>query len=120
MKFNVTEKVGYWIDAAIEEHGQGENILWETSMMPGPNQEPMVIVFLWFPGAVLGTTLNGSFPISDPLNITKPDMIEMMSEFLRQMREARSQILAQQATEAAQQSTTPPRGAQTPSGLMIG
>lgn len=119
MKFNITEKVGYWIDAAIEEHGQGENILWEAIVMSGPQQEPLFTVFLWFPGALMGTTLNASFQLTDPLHIEKKDISEMMAEFLRHLREARSQILAQQNAAAQQQPPAPPGAPQTPSGLLI-
>lgn len=113
MNRTISEKVGYWVDEGIDLHGQGENILWESGLLAGPHSEPVFTVFIWFPGAVLSTTLNGSFQIPDPLGVTKKDVLDMMAEFLRQMREARSQ-------QVAAQPLTPPRGSQTPSGILIG
>ena len=116
MRNTVTEHVGYWIDDAITKHGQGETILWEHTLMPGPNMEPLYTVFVWFPGALIGSALNGSFQLVNVLSIEQQEIDDLIGEVLRQFREARSQQIASQTQ---QQPSTPPRGAQTPSGLLI-
>ena len=118
MRYQVSEKIGPLINDAIHRHAGGEKILWEPSLMPGPNGEALVVCFFWMPGAVLGTIAQGSFAIHDPLNFGKKDAEDVVSSFFREMREARSG----QISEAAP--TQPPeqvlRGQQRASGLIIG
>lgn len=116
MTRHITGRLAPMLDAAIDKHGQGENIGWETVLMPGPNQEPLMLVFLWFPGAMLGTTLNGSFQISNPVGITEEQVDAIIRDGLEAFREARTQQMAQQALQAP---AAPSRGSQTASGLLI-
>jgi hypothetical protein len=108
---NITDRITPWIDAAIDEHGLGENILWEGTLLPGADGQPLYTIVVWMPGALLGTVSMGSFQVPDILNFSEEATTEMITEFLRAMREARSQQIAQSAP--------PPRGGQTPSGILI-
>ena len=116
MKSNITAKIEPWMQAAIDKYGQGESIGWETALMPGQQGEPMFLVFIWFPGAVLGYTLNGSFHIADVLGVTEAFIDEAMRQGLEALRQARSSQIQQQAPTAA---PAPARGSQTASGLLI-
>lgn len=100
MQHGLTERIGPWINAAIDNHAQGEKVGWETGLLPGPNGEALFTVFLWFPGAVLGTSLNGSFQIADPMGLTEDELDKIMVEFLRQLREARSQQIEKRSGQS--------------------
>lgn len=114
MLHSVTEKVGPWINAAIDKHGQGEAIFWEPGLLRGQHDEALYTVFVWFPGAVLGTTLGGSFQITNPVGVTEEEIDAILTEFLRQFREARSEVLAKQNGHAQNG-----HGEQPGSGLII-
>lgn len=111
MQHSLTAKIGPWIDSAIDNHANGEKVGWEAGLLPGQHGEAVYTVFVWFPGAVLGTSLNGSFQIADPMGITEEDVDKIMVEFLRQFREARSQALAQQNGHG--------QSGSAPSGLIV-
>lgn len=112
MRYQIEEKVGPWINDAIAKHGRGENILWGMNLMPGQQGEAMAVCFFWVPGAVLGSVVQGSFAIKDPLHITEDEIEETVAEFLRQIREARSQQIEQESPQR-------PINGQTRSGLYI-
>lgn len=117
MNYSLTAKIGPWIDDALHRHGQGENIAWEAALLPTPEGQAAFTVFVWFPGAILGTSLTGSFQVGDPLNFTSEQVDAVISDFLEQLRQARS---AQAGAPAAPGGpVTPPRGGQTASGLLI-
>jgi hypothetical protein len=117
MLHGVTETMGPWINKGIDQHGKGENIRWESALLPSPQTgAPTYTVVVWLPAAVLGEGLMGSFQINDPLGATEQDVVALMSDFLTQMRAARSQ----QVEQGAQQAQQPiPRGGQTASGLFV-
>ena len=120
MRHQVSEKIGPFVNDAIEKHRGGEKILWEPGLMPGPNGEALVICFFWMPGAVLGTIAQGSFAIHDPLNFTAKDADEVVAQFFREMRAARSGQLAEAGTPIPPQGPAPiQRGQQRPSGLFV-
>lgn len=105
---NVGLMLAPWIDAAIDKHGGGENIRWESALMPmqeAPDQPPVpvIVVFVWFPGALINMVINGSFQIRNVLSINEEEIDGLMVEFLRQMREARSQQLAAHQKSIADQ-----------------
>lgn len=116
MTHHLTERLTPMLDAAIDTHGHGENIGWESALMSGPQQEPIFLVFLWFPGAVLGTAINASFQIGDPVGITAEQVDAIIRDGLEALRQARSQQVAQQGPQTP---AGAPRGSQTPSGLLI-
>lgn len=110
-----------WMDAAIDKHGQGERVVWDCSIVPiqnSPHEEPKptCAVMVWFPGPVLGTVVNGSFLIHNPLSTTEEEIDEVMASFLEQLRQARSQQLAQMHESLAEKSRT---AQQQPEGLLL-
>lgn len=117
MRYQITEKVGPWINDAITEHGQGEDISWEHSLMPGPDGQPNLMCVFWLPGAVVGTFVAGSVMFHTPPGLTAKEVNETVAEFLRQMREARSQQIAKDRAELAGQNGH--TSGQHPSGLIL-
>lgn len=115
--YRATEKIGRMVDSAIERHSQGERILWEPQLMPGPQGEAMLVCFFWVPGLILGETMQGSFPITNPLGVTEVDVDSLVSEFLRRMGSAMSdQIESEKPSQPVQDVI---RGQQRASGLLI-
>lgn len=121
---SITAQIAPWIDSALAEHD--EPVLWEGQLMPvppapGEQPEPRYVVFVWFPGHLVDTTLNGSFMLENPLTVTEAGIKETITNMLRALREARSQMVAAEAPpDVSQPVSAPIRGSQTPSGLYIG
>lgn len=93
----IGDKIAPWVDEAITRHGQGEQIAWELALLPGPQGQPMPVLMFWVKGALLGSVVNGSIGLHDPLAIGHDDLVEAVRQFLEQMRQARSEQLQQQA-----------------------
>lgn len=104
----ITERIGPWIDAAIERHGQGEEICWETTIGPGPDGAPATMVLLWFPGAVLGTVINGSIGLHAPHLLTEAEADEVIAGSLERLRAERSRQIG-----------SPAANGHRPSGLIL-
>jgi hypothetical protein len=108
-----------FVDAALNDHALGEDVLWEGSIQPAPDGTAVFVLCFWLPDVVLGRLLQGSFAIQNPTKIEADEITDVVHDFLRQMHEARSQNLAKETAEVV-----PPtplhRGQQTPSGLVIG
>lgn len=114
MQHSLTAKIGPWVDAAIDQHGLGENIAWEPALMPGDQGEAVYTVCLWFPGAVLGTIMAASFGVNDPLGATEEKVGEVIAEVFRELRERRSR----QVSLGNGRGQHPPEGTR-PSGLIL-
>lgn len=115
MQSQITEKVTPWINAAVEEHGQGEDISWEPSLIPGNNGEAVYTIFFWLPGAVLGSVAHGSITIGNPMGLTQEGINGVVAKFLHDLREARSRDIE---ARAPQPSAPLPPGMH-PSGLIL-
>lgn len=119
-RYQITEKVGPWINDAIKEHGQGEDIAWEPALMPAKDGGALFTCFFWLPGALAGTVALGSFVIVNPLAVTEKEVNDTVRDFLGALREARSRDLAAQTpvpAAAAPAGPLPP--GMTPSGLFL-
>lgn len=99
--YRVVDKVAPALNAAIKKHGNDEKIAWESGIVPAPDGSAAVAIIFWLPGAVLGTYTQGSFTLADPVNIDPASIEQTVAEFLRQLREARSQQLAKDAPQGA-------------------
>lgn len=95
-----------WIEAAVSEHKNGEEVRWEIGVVPIPGPdgtpEPAVCLLIWIPGPVLGTTVSGACPIHNPVQVDEEFITGMVTEFLRHLREGRSRALAAAVTQAGQ------------------
>lgn len=112
----ISDIITPWVDQALVEICNGEKIVWEGAIMPNPQDGSASFGLLfWLPGAVLGSNVQGSCLLSDPLSLDREGVKEVVVEMIRQLREARSQQVdgANPANPGAQ-----PRG-QRPSGLLI-
>lgn len=118
MQHSITSRVGPWIDRALDRFGMGDKVAWEPALIPGqPKGEPTYTVVVWFPGAVLGSVMQGSFQLPDVFGVDEEQITNIISQMLSQFREARSQQIAQEAPSG---SVRLQRGTQTASGLVIG
>lgn len=117
MRHQVSEKIGPMVNDAITKHAGEEKILWEPQLMPGQQGEAMVVCFFWMPGANLGSTMQGSFAITDPIRVTAAEVDQTVADFLREMRTARGDQIAAQAP--TQSPVDVIRGSQRASGLLI-
>lgn len=109
MRHQVSEKIGPWVNEAIDRHHDGSPILWEPGLVPKSGGVVVACVF-WFPGTTLGTVQQGSFAITNPLTVSKDEIDQTVEDFLRAMREAQGRELDD--TVAAQPQT--PSGPQAP------
>lgn len=123
MKRHLTAIAGPRIDKALEKHANiGETVVWEFAMVPvqmHPAQPPQYMLHLvfWMPGVVLDTVISSMMAIPDPLNISAEAADEMVLNFLRHLREQKSQALNDAMKEAEGQAGLNGNGA--PSGLII-
>lgn len=122
MRHQVSEKIGPWVNEAIDRHHDGSPILWEPGLVPQGGGVVVACVF-WFPGTTLGTVQQGSFAIANPLAITKEEVDATVADFLRAMREAQGRELAAEAEESPERPLAPVepivRGQRRASGLFI-
>lgn len=91
-----SERMGPWVEEAIHAAAVGEDVVWEGQLMPTPDGGAAWGVFVWMKGAVLGTFAQGSFMIHDPIGMTEERTKATVAEFMRQLKEARSQQLEEQ------------------------
>lgn len=96
MTHRIGDLIAPWMDQAIDDHGQGENIRWESAMLSNQQGQPTFAIVVWMPGAILGTVVNGSFVLANPMTVTAEDIDKLMAQFLHQMREQRSAQLVKQ------------------------
>jgi hypothetical protein len=90
-----TRKIAPWVDKAIEAHGNGEQVLWESGLVPGQQNVVLVLLF-WLPGLTPDSIIQGSVPIENPIAITEEQIDDILSRFLFEMKQARSKALADQ------------------------
>jgi hypothetical protein len=117
MTHHIDGIVGPMLDASLDKHAGTDEVLWQGQLMPSPQNrgEALYVVFFWVKGHVLGTVVQGSFAIQNPLDINAEDIDEIVADFLRQMREARSaDVASQMPVEEPIQ-----RGQARSSGLLI-
>lgn len=106
MKRHLTAIAGPRIDKALEKHAKtGETVLWEFVVVPTqmhPTQPPQLVLNLmfWMPGVVLNTLVSSMAAIPDPLNLGQDTVDELVGNFLRHLREQRSQTLDAAMAEA--------------------
>lgn len=89
----ISTRLQPWVDAAVEKHAQGDSIVWEFGLGPGPQGQPMVSIVLWLPGAVMDTAINGIINISNPMQVTEENIDQIIGGTLEQLRAQRSQQL---------------------------
>lgn len=91
---NLTSKLTPWIEKAIEANGQGEDILWQITVIPAPDGTIPVVLAIWLPGAILGTAISGAVMISNPFALDDPSVDRMIFQVLEQLRTQRSDQLS--------------------------
>lgn len=95
--FRLSDRYAPLIEEALKKAGQGEEIAWETGLVPAQNNPtaPVLTVFLWMRAPVLGTVINGSIQFADPFNQATQEFVdEQMRTFIEALRKARSEMVA--------------------------
>lgn len=119
MRHQASEKIGPWINEAIDRHWDGSPVLWEAGLAPNKGSAALCCVF-WIPGTTLGTVQQGSFLIHNPLGATKADIDKTVADFLAHMRAAQAEDLAETPVAAPSPQETLQRGQRRSSGLFVG
>ena len=89
-----------------------DKISFEMSLIPSPEGTPLLVVFFWMPGPVLGKSSVGSIGLSNPAEVTKESLGDSLREFFAQMTQARARAILEPAP-------APPRGSLSASGLLL-
>jgi hypothetical protein len=114
---NVTERIGPWVEAAIDTYGEGDVAGWCCVPVPAPL--PVVIglaLMLWIPSAhELGTHLVGQRLFESPPTLDEAAVTSGVRELLAGLREARSKGLRR--SQASQNGRPPISG---PGELRLG
>lgn len=98
----LTEHVTPMVEQAVEAASDGEEIVWDLSVTPGPDGGIALAVALWTKSALLGQRDSGVLLVANVIDmIDAPDAQERINAAVRNfidgtMRAARSQQLAQQ------------------------
>lgn len=94
----ITDRISPWIEHAIAKYAASEKdrILWESQLMPTKDGGAQVCIFVWLPGAEIGTMAQGSFVLPNPFEVNEAMLEEILSQFLSRLRGARSQQVQQQ------------------------
>ncbi len=110
MSHRITVRIEPLMDAALERHRGGDQVSWEMTLLPHPeNQTPTIALFFWLAGPLLGNHIQGSAMLGNPVTVDDKEIDGIVEAMLGQMREARSQMLSQSNGQA-------PHG---PSGLIV-
>lgn len=111
---NVTAMITPWVQAALERHGQGEALWWDTQYLATPDSNVVLLIVLWTPGPVLRTVMNAVRPVQAPSLLTEQSTTEVVRAMLEDLRTARSEALSGPLPDQNGQGV--PQG---PSGLIL-
>lgn len=109
----VTEVFAEHVDAAIQRHGEGEEIFYEVQIAPNDQSGVSLVLVVWLPSGVVGEWIVGSIAFHEaPPSITAGRVDENINRFLAGMRAERSKAIG-----AA--TGTPYSAPQAQSGLIL-
>lgn len=97
--FRLSDRLTTLVNEAIRTHGQGEDIVWEGTLMPTPDGGAQYVLFFWMKGAVLGSLAQGSFAVPNPMDLEADQFDDVFRQFVEQLRQARSAQIAQGAPQ---------------------
>ena len=97
---NLSRMIEPWVNEALDQHANGERVMWDIGLIPmqshpGAPPEPTTVMVMWVPGAVLDSVITGHCPLPNPLALDEQNTGDLVVQFLRHLREQRSQQLAQ-------------------------
>jgi hypothetical protein len=126
MRHQVCERIGPWVNEAIDSYVAGSPIVWEPQLMPNAQGQVVVVCVFWIPGPG-AASVQGSFTIPDPLATTRAFVVQQTREFLHRLYTARDGATeARKAAEEPVEEPPAPEGSvpfrndrQTESGLFI-
>lgn len=95
----IADRITPWMEAAIERHGQGEQVVWEVSMVLAPDGLPVVIVSVWLHSGVVGSALPLVITIGNPMLLNAEEIDRAVAGALEEIRRRRSAFLAQQQAQ---------------------
>lgn len=111
----LTDQIVPWVQAAIEQHGQPDQVVWDAfpQMFPSPTNEGLITVvgvYAQMPGAVVGSTINASMAIP-PSGATRESVNDAVQQLLESLRRGRSEqlnVMEQQQMAAARNGSPSP------------
>jgi len=95
MAERLTDKIWAWCAEAAEEVDQGEGLVWDGTIFLHPQHGTCCYLAWMLPGAILGTSINHGAAIPNPQGIDREGIFDLFKTKLIEMREQRSQQLAE-------------------------
>lgn len=90
----VTDRFAEFVDAALQRHGEGEEIHWESQMAPNDQGGLSLVLIVWLPSGTVGDYLVGSAAFhGPPPALTAGRVDETVRAFLAGLRGERSKAL---------------------------
>lgn len=90
------------VEAAIDRHGEGEEIRWDCSLAPNDQGGISLVLVVWLPSGTVGQHLIGSAAFHTPPPVLFPEEVDAtVAAFLRDLRAQRTKDLTV-ATNGAQ------------------
>ena len=70
-----------------------EEVFWDLTMALGPDGSPVIFLFFFMPGAIIGTTVNCTLVMSNPETITVEDVEKVIRTAYEGLQKGRSEQL---------------------------
>lgn len=94
MSSRLSTIVAGWMDEAVAKHGDGENVLWDMTLI-NTEAGPGFFVTLFLSGAVVGTYLHNGVLLANVAAMRTEDAETLVRDVLEGLRQQRSQQLAE-------------------------
>ena len=87
------DKIGPWVEKALDLHGHGEDIFWDTGIGPDQHGAPSLILVLWMPSGVVGTSIPMMINVANPLSLDEDTLVGAIGSALERTRQQRTSML---------------------------
>lgn len=96
MTRRITDRFAEYVDAAIQRHGEGEEIFFETQIAPNDQGGVSLVLIVWLPAGVVGEYIVGSVAFHEaPPAVTAARVDENVMRFLAGLRGERSKAIGE-------------------------
>lgn len=93
MTTRVTRAWERWVETALGRYAVGDHAVWEAGLVVG-QQGPMIVMTIWMPGPILGTTIQNTLTFGAPATQTEETVANAVRTAVAMMHEQRSRTLA--------------------------
>ncbi len=94
MSRRVTDLFTAAVEAALDTHGQGEEIRWDTQLAPNDQGGISIVLVVWLPSGTIGEYLMGSIAFHNPPPVAVGDVEANLRPFLDGLRAERTRALS--------------------------